>query len=139
MNLLVTLILAIAATIAAGAVAGRLIDAGMAPLKPLRRSIWGLATTLALILAVYAAHAMGIFSVPLVAVAFVCVAIPARAYLGSTRRNRERRERGAAASGARSAAGAAAFLARHELVVLTVLACAVVVVAGAIAVFVGPH
>ncbi len=143
MKWLLVLVLAIAAAIALAVFAARLVDQGRTRLEAVRRWAWAIGTTALLVLGVYAAHAIGLFSVPIVALAFLLIGIPARAYLGATRARRERREAATEASRAlvRPApeVGLAAFLARHELVVLAVLGCCAAAAAGAVAVVVGPH
>jgi hypothetical protein len=87
--------------------------------------------------AVYAAHFFGIFSVPLVVIAFVPFGITVRSLILATRPSRQR------AADARAAAGPASrrerFLEMATLPVFVVLVAAVVAMALVVGTIVGPH
>ncbi len=92
------LLLAVVAVVAGGVAvaAAERVARGEVRYRGIVRPAWFVATTLALVAAVIAAHAMGFFTVPLVAIAFVVAAVSLRATLAVRRRRRDRLERRAA-------------------------------------------
>jgi hypothetical protein len=88
--------------------------------------------------AVYAAHWLGIFSVPLVAVAFVPVGITVRWLMGASRASRQRAE-DARAAAVGPASRRARLVAIATWPVFIVLVAVVVVVGLVVGTLVGPH
>jgi|GEM_PF-1277748 hypothetical protein len=98
----------------------------------------GVLTVVILGAAVYAAHWLGIFSVPLVAVAFVPVGITVRWLMGASRASRQRAE-DARAAAAGPASRRARLVAIATWPVFIVLVAVVVVVGLVVGTLVGPH
>jgi hypothetical protein len=99
---------------------------------------WAVLALVAISAVVYAAHWLGIFSIPLVAIAFVPFGIVLRWLFLATRASRER------AADARAAASVPAtrrerLLARAAMPVFFVLAAAVVLLGLVVGTLVGPH
>ncbi|MGD0019249.1 MAG: hypothetical protein ABSD62_08335 [Candidatus Limnocylindrales bacterium] len=88
--------------------------------------------------AVYAAHWLGIFSIPLVAAAFVPFGVAARWLILTTRKSRQRAARSRAAA-AGPASRRARLLAAASLPVFIFLVAVVVVVGLLVGTLVGPH
>lgn len=86
-----------------------------------------------LIAAAYVAHYLGIYSLPLVIVAFVAIAVPARGLLSGTRNARANH----ALNNPAPAGGA--WRARLFLPLLVVLVVAIAVLGVAVGTIVGPH
>ena len=108
-----------------------------------RRSMLGqlagaVLTVVVLGAAVYAAHWLGIFSVPLVAVAFVPVGITVRWLMGASRASRQRAE-DARAAAAGPPSRSARLVAIATWPVFIVLVAVVVVVGLVVGTLVGPH
>jgi hypothetical protein len=98
----------------------------------------GVLTVVILGAAVYAAHWLGIFSVPLVAVAFVPVGITVRWLMGASRASRQRAE-DARAAAVGPASRRARLVAIATWPVFIVLVAVVVVVGLVVGTLVGPH
>ena len=98
----------------------------------------GVLTVVILGAAVYAAHWLGIFSVPLVAVAFVPVGITVRWLMGASRASRQRAE-DARAAAAGPPSRRARLVAIATWPVFIVLVAVVVVVGLVVGTLVGPH
>jgi hypothetical protein len=88
--------------------------------------------------AVYSAHWLGIFSVPLVAVAFVPVGITIRLLMGGSRESRQRAEEARAAA-AGPPSRRARLIAIATWPVFIGLVAAVVVLGLVVGIMVGPH
>jgi len=98
----------------------------------------GVLTVVILGAAVYVAHWLGIFSVPLVAVAFVPVGITVRWLMGASRASRQRAE-DARAAAVGPASRRARLVAIATWPVFIVLVAVVVVVGLVVGTLVGPH
>jgi hypothetical protein len=100
--------------------------------RPLAEFAWAVLTCVLLAAAVWTAHRMGIFSVPLVALAFVPFGIAVRGFLVATRDSRRRRE----LDGQTAAAGP---FARLTLPLMVVMVVAIAVFGVLVGWLVGPH
>ncbi len=129
-GLVVLSVVALAAYLAV-AVALRLAPAGGAA-RDLRRGAWLVASTLLLVLVVLAAREMGLFTVPIVAGAFLCAALAAPWLIGAARRQSARTPVSAMPQRERA-------LGQHQLVVMTLLVLAVAVTAVVVAMVVAPR
>jgi hypothetical protein len=100
--------------------------AGRPRSRPLAEFAWAVLTCVLLAAAVWLAHQLGVFSVPLVALAFVPFGISVRGLLVATRDSRRRRE----LDGQTAAAGRHARLTLPLLVVMVVAIAVFGVVVG---------
>ena len=106
--------------------------------SPLRRLAWVVLTLVVLAAVVYGAHLLGIFSVPLVAVAFVPVGITVRWLMSATRESRLRAEEARAAA-AGPPARHARLIAIATWPIFLVLVAVAVVLGLVVGTLVGPH
>jgi hypothetical protein len=106
--------------------------------SPLRRLAWAVLTVVVLGAVVYVAHWLGIFSIPLVAVAFVPIGVTVRWLLSATRASRMRTE-GARAAAAGPPSRRARLIAIATWPIFLVLVAVVVVLGLVVGTLVGPH
>ena len=106
--------------------------------SPLRRLAWAVLTVIFLAAVVYVAHWLGIFSVPLVAVAFVPIGVTVRWLLSATRASRMRTEEARAAA-AGPPSRRARLIAISTWPIFLVLVAVVVVLGLVVGTLVGPH
>ena len=106
--------------------------------SPLRRLAWAVLTVVFLAAVVYVAHWLGIFSVPLVAVAFVPIGVTVRWLLSATRASRMRTEEARAAA-AGPPSRRARLIAIATWPIFLVLVAVVVVLGLVVGTLVGPH